>query len=411
MTRRFLIPLAVVVVAFAGAAAIVATGPEVVSETPKDQAPLVRVKEVSPERVELSVTTHGTVAPRTESDLVPQVSGLITWVSPSFVSGGFFEDQEALFRIDPRDYEVSLERARAQLARSESEHQRARKELARMRGLQKRSAASASAVEDAENAERIAAAVLREAEAVLEQAERDLERTEVRAPYAGRVREESLGEGQFVTRGTPVAKLYAIDYVEVRLPIPDSQLAFLDLGLWGGPLSPDAGPEVELVANFAGSLHTWRGRVVRTEGEIDAKSRMVHVVARVEDPYVPGEDPARPPLAVGLFVRAEIAGIAAENVVVLPRSAMLSDDQVLVVDAEDRLRFRRVEVLRARRSDVLIEAGLAPGERVCVSPLEAPVEGMRVRTVPDAESMRVRTVLDAESMRVRTVPDAERGRS
>lgn len=383
---KLLLPVAVLLLGFLGALALMATKPGLETRPPEVPPPLVRVVSVQPEARQLSVITHGTVAPRTETDLLPEVSGPVVWVSSALVSGGFFEAGEPLLRIDPRDYEVALEQRRASLARAESEHKRARKELVRRRGLAEREVASASQLDDALNAERVAAAALREARAVLEQAERDLGRTEIKAPFAGRVREERVDVGQFVNRGAPIAKLYAVDYAEVRLPVPDDELAFLDLPLlYRGESVDGDGPEVLLRARFAGSEHTWRGRIVRTEGEIDAKSRMVHVVARVDDPYGRTQDPSRPPLAVGLFVEAEILGKQAENVVVLPRAAMRDMDQVLVLDEESRLRFRRVEVLRTAHDQVVVRSGLAPGDQVCISPLEMVVDGMRVR---DASAVR-----------------------
>jgi hypothetical protein len=167
--------------------------------------------------------------------------------------------------------------------------------------------------------------------------------------------------------------------------------------LYRGETPEGGGAPVRLHARFAGGEHTWTGRIVRTEGEIDARSRMVHVVARVEDPYgrsrlvsagdgqtlgdsANGE---RPPLAVGLFVDAEIQGRRLENAVVLPRSALRGGDRVLVVDAESRVHFRDVVVLRSQREEVVIGGGLAAGEEVVVSPLAAVVEGMAVRVAPD----------------------------
>jgi RND family efflux transporter MFP subunit len=219
--------------------------------------------------------------------------------------------------------------------------------------------------------------------AAREQAERDLARTEVRAPFDGRVRDERVDVGQFVSRGVSVGTLYAVDFAEVRLPVPDEELAFLDLPLvWPGELPAGEGPEVRLVARFGGDEHEWLGRVVRTEGEIDPRSRMVHVVARVEDPYGRRAAAGRPPLAVGLFVQAHIRGKLARAVALLPRAALRESGQVLVVDAAGRLRFRDVDVLRAQRDEVVIRAGLADGERVSLSPLTTVVDGMRVRVAP-----------------------------
>jgi RND family efflux transporter MFP subunit len=325
--------------------------------------------------------------PRTQSDLVPQVSGEVVWVSPSLVSGGFFDAGDALLKIDPRDYEAALESARAAVARAQSEFARARTERKRQRELAQRSVASQAQIDDADNAFRVAEAQRREARANLERAERELDRTQIRAAYEGRVRSENVDVGQFVTRGSAVAQLYAVDFAEVRLPIPDRELAFLELALRSRAAEEaaegvaEAGPEVLLYAEFAGLEHTWRGKIVRTEGEIDPRTRMVHVVARIEHPYA--EDP---PLAVGLFVSAEILGRSQANVFVVPRTALRESrdgDEVLVVDDENRIRFRPVQVLRQRRGEVVIGSGLSAGERVLVSPLGTAVEGMLVRDVDD----------------------------
>jgi RND family efflux transporter MFP subunit len=363
------------------------TRPEVTPRPTEVTAPLVRTLLVSPEKVQYAVRANGTVMPRTQSDLVPQVSGEVVWVSPALVSGGFFDAGDPLIKIDPRDYEAALESARAAVARAQSEFARARTERDRQRELAQRGVASQAQIDDANNAFRVAEAQRREARANLERAERELDRTQIRAAYEGRVRSENVDVGQFVTRGTAVAQLYAVDFAEVRLPIPDRELAFLELALRSRAAeeaaegAADSGPEVLLHAEFAGRKQTWRGQIVRTEGEIDPRTRVVHVVARVEHPYA--EDP---PLAVGLFVSAEILGRSEASAFVVPRTALREGpdgDEVLVVDAENRVRFRPVGVLRERRGEVVIGSGLREGERVLVSPLGTAVEGMLVRVVGD----------------------------
>ncbi len=383
MSRRSLqriLPAAVLLVGGLGMLALLASRPHVAVEARERLAPRVRIAIAAPETLRLSVHTHGTVAPSTESDLVPEVSGPVVAVAPALVSGGFFEKGDVLLVVDPRDYEAALERAQAARIRAESEHARTRKELERLRSLAERNVASASRLDDAVAAERVAGAGVREARAALDQARRDLERTQLRAPFSGRVRDEQVGVGQFVSRGEAVGRLYATDYVEVRLPVSDRELAYLELPGLGGVAGE---PRVTLRADFAGAEHAWTGRVDRTEGQIDDRSRMVHVVARVEAPYERSPDDPRPPLAVGLFVRAEIEGREFRDVTVLPRAALYGpregERSVWVVDADDRLRARRVDVLRAGRDEVLIQAGLAAGERVVVSPLETAVEGMSVR--------------------------------
>ena len=188
-------------------------------------------------------------------------------------------------------------------------------------------------------------------------------------------------------RGTAVATLYSVDVAEVRLPIPNSELAFCNLPLaYRDGAATTQGPAVKLTARFAGRNHVWRGRIVRTEGEIDPRTRMVIAIARVQDPYARGRGSNRPPLAVGMFVQAEIEGIRVRDVVSVPRVALRTDDTVYVVDSLDRLNFRTVDILRRERDTVLIRAGLEEHERICISPLEAAVNGMTVRIVEDPDT-------------------------
>jgi RND family efflux transporter MFP subunit len=378
-----LAPLAVLGLGALVAVTLARTGPEQETRDPERVAPLVRAVQVQSQSLRLQVKTQGTVEPRTESALVPEVSGPVVWVSPSFRSGAYFDESQILLRIDARDYHVAFERAQAGLERAESQWKRDHNELERRKKLAERDYASPAQLDAAETQERVSHAALRETRAALDQAERDMARTEVRAPYTGRVRATTVDVGQFVNRGAAIATLYATDYAEVRLPIPDDDLAYLDLPLWHRDDETAEGPEVLLSARFAGGQHTWRGQVVRTEGEIDARSRMVHVVARVEDPYAASD--GRPPLAVGLFVEAQIQGRQAEGVYVVPRAALRQADTLYVIDAEDRLRIRSVEVLRSTREQVVVGAGLSDGDRVVVSPFDAAVDGMQVRAMLESD--------------------------
>jgi RND family efflux transporter MFP subunit len=384
MMRKLLmviVPLAVLALGGMGAGSMIESRPVPEKHVVEAPLPLVRVSEVNPQSVRLTVATEGTVAPRTESELVPEVSGRVIWVSPSLASGGFLEKGEDVLKIEAREYELAVIRARAavaqaklQLATEEQEAELARKEWDSL------GKGDPTALTLREPQIAGAKASLASAQAALEQTEYDAERTVVKAPYDGRVREKKVDVGQFVSRGTSVATIYAVDFAEVRLPIPDDELAYLDLPLAYRGQAPEAqGPSVTLRAQFAGKEHEWQGRIVRTEGEIDARSRMIHAIAQVADPYGEGKRPGRPPLAVGLFVNAEIQGKATPGLFSIPRSAMRGDSQVIVVDSNNRLRFRDVDIFRAERDRVLLRSGVEAGERICISPLEAAVEGMEVR--------------------------------
>lgn len=368
---------------------IIRAKPEPEQRPPEISLPLVHVMKVKPESRRLIVRAEGTVAPRTASQLTSEVSGRVVWVSPALVAGGFFEAEEVLLRIDSRVYQLAVVRARAAVAQARlklaTEEQEAA--LARQEWENLGSGPPTSLVLREPQINE-AKASLAAAEAALEHAEYDLERTEVKAPYDGRVWSETVDIGQFIAPGAALARLYGVDFAEVRLPIPDDELAYLHLPLaYRGQTRPAAGPTVVLSAEFAGQRHQWSGRILRTEGEIDPRTRMVHAVAEVKDPYGRGNNRSRPPLAVGMFVEAEIRGKWVSDVIVLPRS-VLRGDQVLVVDEADRLYYRAVEILRAERDQVLIASGLSEGERVCVSVVQTPVNGMRVEVVDDSVAGR-----------------------
>lgn len=380
---KIVAPIAILVVGALVTKAMIDARPDVAVEIPAKTVPLVRVLSVEAKSVQVTVHAQGTVRPRTESTLIPEVAGRVVEVSGSMVVGGFFEEGDLLLRLDARDYELAAVSARAQIAQAESrlKIEQAESEVARREWQSLgRGKPSPLVLREPQLAE--ARAALASAQAALKQAQRNIEKTVIRAPYAGRVRDKSVDVGQYVQPGALLARLYAVDYAEVRLPLADEQLAFLDVPLdyRGDGSQPDNGPRVSLTATFAGKKHSWQGRIVRTEGEIDPRTRVVHVVAQVDDPYGRGGVSGRPPLAVGMFVDAEIFGRWYRNVVELPRSALREENQVWVVDDQDRLVFRDVVVLRADEDRVLISEGLAQGRRVCLSPLDAAVDGMSVRT-------------------------------
>ena len=385
---KALLPPLVLGIALTGAYVMWLNRPPVETRTPVVAPPSVRVQQVAFESVDLTVTSQGTVQPRTTSQLVPEIAGNVINVSPSFAVGGFFEEGDILLEIDTYDYrqalitgQSQLAQARLRLAQEEAEAEMARREWEELGG------GNANALTLREPQVEDARAAVASAEAAIDRARRDLERAQVRAPYAGRVQSKDVDVGQFVNRGTAVGRIYAVDSAEVRLPLPDEELAYLDVPMSYRGTQQQAGPAVVLSADFAGRRFTWEGRIARTEGEIDAVSRMVHVVAEVDDPYAPGSDPSRPPLAVGMFVEAEISGRRVDDVVVLPWAALNGRDQVLIVDDDGRLRFRQIEILRSTTESVLVRSGLSEGELVSISALDAVIDGMAVQIAEGAPAM------------------------
>lgn len=372
MIRKFILPLLVMMGFTVAAAGLMMTSVDVQPTVPEPIPRVVKVIEVNPQTIRLTVDSQGTIAPRTQSELVPEVSGRVVKVSPALAAGGHFRKGDILLRIDDADYRTALSRAQATVQRSQAELELARFEHDRQMQLEGQQLASRSQFQQAERTLKVAMAAVSEATTALKQAERDLRRTELRAPFDGRVRNERADVGQFIQRGTSIGTLYASDTVEVRLPVADRQLAFLNIpfGYQGDIDSPDA-PRVTLSAEFAGKKLKWEGTIVRTEAEIDAQTRMVNVVAQIRT----NNDPQ---LSVGLFVAAKIQGREVDDVIVLPRAALRGNDRVLVVDSDDRMYHRDITPLRLYEDKVIVQSGLLAGERVCVSPIQTVIDGMRV---------------------------------
>lgn len=325
--------------------------------------PLVAVMTLEEMTASFEIASQGTVRPRTETVVSAEVSGTITWISPKFVAGGVFDKGETLLRIDPTNYEVAHRQAEALVKQRQIEYDGASK--LRSQGYRA----------EAEYAS--AAAALASAEAELVRATRNLERTYIRLPYEGIVRAKETDLGQFVSMGTRLGVTFATDFAEIRLPLTDTDLAFIDL--------PDkiaageaGGPAVELSAVQKGRPTTWSATIVRTEGVVDENSRVTYVVARVGDPYARHHE--GPELPVGTFVQAKIEGVVAENIIRIPRSVVRGSNQVVFVDDDDKVRVRYVDIVRSDAQYVYLSAGAVPGERVVMTALESPINGMSVRT-------------------------------
>ena len=385
---KIVLPMATLAVASAWAWKIINDRPVVETRPPEVPVPVVRAIPVKLQDLRLTVRSQGTVAPRTQTTLVPEIAGRVLEVSPSLAAGGFFETGAELLRIDATDYELQVVQAQAQIAQAKLslETEEAQAEVARKEWESLGKGEAPPLLRRVPQIAR-ATAALSSAHAALAQARRNLEKTRIAAPFAGRVLRKNVDIGQYVTPGTPVAIIYSVDHAEIRLPLPDEELAYVDLPLsYRGGGERQSQPVVRLETEFGQRRHTWTGKIVRTEGTIDPQTRMIHAIAQVPDPYGRGPDPYRPPLAVGMFVEAEIQGRRIGDVVTLPRAALRGEDQVLVVDSESRLRFRRVNVVRLERETVIIDSGLKEGELVSLATLATVVDGMEVRVQADSTS-------------------------
>jgi membrane fusion protein, multidrug efflux system len=373
---KIVLPLAFLALAVVVAVALVQARPVAKKEERRVEPPLVRVLTVQPADVAVTVTSQGSIRSRAETTLVAQVGGKIESVSPAFGSGGTFAGGSVLARLDSRDHQVALSQAEAalaqarlRLARENAEAEIAREEWNRLGG----GPANPLAVREPQLAE--ARAAVAAAEASVMQARMNIERTAIRAPYDGVLLEKIADVGQFVGPGTPVARVAASDFAEVELPVAAADLEQVDLS---------SNPRVILRADPSGRGGSWTGRIVRSGGQLDPATRMLPLIARVERPF--DAPPPLVPLTIGQFVHATIEGRTMRGVITIPRAALRAGNSVIVVDQTNRISFRPVGVARLTRDSAIIAAGLAPGETIVLSALEAPVEGMSVRTIADRAS-------------------------
>ena len=376
---KIIVPVIVVLAGISISWAIVVHKPQPKSQILDEEAPLVQVIEVEPRTVKLNIRSQGVVVPRTEIDLVPEVAGQIVSLHPSLVAGGFFKHGDVLVTIDTRSYDYAITAAGARIAEAERQvmMEEAQAEQARNEWHSLgEGEPSALTLREPQLAE--ARAKLKAAQADLANARLQRSRCEWRAPFDGRVRDKHIGLGQYVQPGEKLARIYAIDVVQVRLPLATDQFSYLDLLLDHRNSKPENGPLVVLSTEFAGALRRWEGRIVRAEGALDEETGLLHAVAEVKDPYT--VKPDQPPLMPGLFVQAEIAGRDQLDVIVLPPGAVNASQEALWVDREDRLHIRRLSILRSEPDRVLVKGNLNAGDRVVVSGIQVPVEGMKVRT-------------------------------
>lgn len=373
---KTLLPTAVLLTAVGTTWAMIELRPSTLPKATEPVVPTVQIVHAEPQTLKLNVISQGVVVPREEIDLIAEVGGKVLQMHPALVSGGFFEASDVLLMIDPRDYDYAIVAAQAKIAEAKRvlTNERAQVEQAKSEWQALgQGEASDLALRKPQLAE--AEAKLQAAEADLAKAKLDRSRCEVRAPFAGRVLSKQVGRGQFLPTGSVIARIFANDVAEIRLPIGIDQLAFLDLPQ--GNIAPrDHWPNVVLRAEIGGQLQHWPGHIVRSEATLDKSSGQLFLVAQVEQPDRSTTD--RVPLLSGLFVHAEIEGVTRDKVFVLPRSALNTLQKIRLVNNEQRLELRQVEVLRTETDRVIIKSGLKSGEQVVISEMPMLVAGMRV---------------------------------
>lgn len=353
----------------------------------KKIVPTVEVIEVQAETTQAIIESQGIVQARTQTTLFAEVSGRIESISPALYAGGFFVKGDVLAKIDNTDYLANLAATKSRYADA-------------LLAYEQEKAASDQAEEDWENIgngetpsdlllrkPQLARALanLEAAQATVKSAERDLQRTIVKAPYDGRVQIKFVDIGQFVNaRSSQIASIYAVNTAEIRLGISldDTRLVTLPETYVDGSTN-DIKPKVTLTATYGGVDYEWEGVIDRSEGAVDPQTRLLYLVAQVDNPYAKAKGTNRPPLKIGSFVRAKIMGEETSQSFAIPRRALRENDSLFIVSEDRTLEIREIEPFQKTRDRVIIREGLTAGEKVCLTPLQYVVNGMEVRLTTD----------------------------
>lgn len=372
---RLLLPGAVVAVGLIAAATLIATRDPLTLRQVEPNALPVEAIEARPQTQHVRLRSQGTVEPAAVASLAAQIDGRITSVSDNFEAGVLVAAGEVLLTIERRDYEIARKRAasavveaRNQLAIEKGLAEAALRDWRHLRSDERSQEATDLALRKPQLAS--AEARLRAAEADHEQARLNLRRTQIRAPYAALVRRREVNVGRYLSRGDAIGSLLALERAEVRLPVPERQLDYLDDG---------AHAEVALEADIGDGRRRWRGRVARIEAALEERSRSLFVIAEVIDPYRLARGARGAKLRFGTFVTADIQGREFPDLVALPRHLLRAGDQLWIIDQEGRLRNRPVKILNTDGEIMFVRSGLAAGDLVCQSPVGNVLPGTRVR--------------------------------
>ncbi|MGF1454037.1 MAG: efflux RND transporter periplasmic adaptor subunit [Alphaproteobacteria bacterium] len=358
----------------------------------EDRAPLVEVVTAEPSDGPVRVSGTGFVRARDEVTLAARVSGQVVAISPALEPGAAVAQGDVLVTLDRRPFEAALEQARADREAAEADLAFTLQQIERTQSLKSGGFASAERLDDLVSQRGRIRAQLARLDALIRDRTLDLEFTEIKAPFTGRVVTKAVSVGAVVQPGTELGRLYASDVFEIPVPL-DTRDAALIPGLWSGDAGgePGAPTPATVTVRYGTGRYVWQATVVRAEARIDDQSRTLSVLVAVSDPDRPGrplEDSGQvpPPLRPGMVAEVTIEGRPLPGQILLPRDALRIGARIWIIDGDGRLRIRPVRIISATGERVTVAApDLAPGTPIITSPLVGAVDGLRVR-IPDRET-------------------------
>jgi len=411
-----IVPILILSGALWGAKRLKDTAPTVSKRPSVRRATLVATEKAKAANRPLVLEAMGTVMAARQVELRPQVGGRVVWVAAHLIPGGQFQEGEPLMRLEKSDFELAVSQRKSEVQMAEAALEEARQRLTLAESnlklemgnqavaqrelellkeeiedenqdliLRRPQLEAAKAdVEAAEAAVASAEASLESARSRLEEARLDLERTEILAPFNVVVEERLVDQGDTVSMGSPLVRLVGSDEFWVKVSLPQGELKWVSFPAEGG----EVGSEVRIFNESAWGNEVHRiGHVVRLLPSVDSDGRMAHVLVSIEDPLgFKGEKGSIPSLLMESYVRAEIVGPSFPSLMVVRREKVHEGDRVWIMNDKDLLEMRKVKVRYRGRDEIIIESGLEEGERIVVTDLSAPVEGMSLREDEPSET-------------------------
>ena len=336
----------------------------------------VNVQILTPVDYEIKIKSTGTTTPITQTILTSEVGGEVIYRSKKFSEGSSVISGEILAKIDDTDLQLQYKNALLQLASAEVQFalQEAESEIAQ-EAWEKVGEGTAKELVAKKPQLKQAKAALEVAKAQVDSAEKKLNKTEISAPYTGRIQNINIDLGSTILPGQPVGSMYTSNEIEVTLSVKDSDLQFLDIPMDGRKLNPDQKSLVIIKSLYKGKMQEWEGNLERVDGVIDPMTRMIKLIANFKNNFI--ED-SQPILPIGLFVEAEISGKTLMDVFILPNTALTPNGELLVVNKNNELEIRKVNIITKTKDYILVKEGMMSGERIVVSKLSIATNGMLV---------------------------------
>ncbi len=349
---------------------------------PKKRAPravLVEIKKLYPGSKQLRISAMGIVKPAQEVEIKSKVSGTLLSIGDNVIPGGFVQENEVLFQLDPVDLKISARQLSSELKKAKSNlelekgNQRVSKKEYELLGETVQPEERALILRQPQLKNLTAA--LEIVQAKLESAELDIKRTTIRAPFNGVIQSRYVDVGSQIGIATPLSHLVGTDEFWVEVTLPVNKLQWLELPIGNS----DQGSIAIIKSGFERSESTSReGRVIRLAPDLEEKGRMAKLLVSVKAPLSQQRDGYKIPLLLGSFVQVEILGTYLDDVVILERKYLRDGEHVWILNEDNRLTIRKVEIVYKDR-DLVCLRKIQKGERVIVSDLPVAVEGMELQ--------------------------------